>query len=280
MIRVLCRCEAHLQSAKSDRTGRPPVPNTAMRTVFLAAAVLIATAAGPTAFAGERRFTFVYEATTLPAGDAEYEQWITWKTHKDADPDFDRIDFRHELEFGVTDRLQVALYLSDWRYQDGDSVGNGAEWRDAAVEIIYNLADPVTEPFGLALYGELKLGDELVEIEGKLIAQKNIGKWVFAWNGTIEAEWEGPDLAEDKGKFEQAFGGSYQFSPKLLGGFELLHEVEYEDWSDWGDHVLYLGPNLSYRPGQWWTTITALTQVTDVDTEPDFQLRLIFGFDF
>jgi hypothetical protein len=256
------------------------VPNAATRALFLAAAMLIPTAADPTALAGERRFTFVYEATTLPAGSAEYEQWITWKTDKDVDPDFDRIDFRHELEFGVTDHLQLALYVSDWRYQDGDSVGDGVEWRDAAVEVIYNLTDPVTEPFGLALYGELKLGDELLEIEGKLIVQKEIGKWVLAWNGTVEAEWEGPDLAEDKGKFEQTFGASYQFSPKLLGGFELVHEIEYEDWSDWGDPVLYLGPNFSYRPGQWWTTITALTQVTDVDAEPDFQLRLIFGFDF
>lgn len=280
MTRVSSLSQPHQGNAQPDQMGRPPVPNTATGTLFLAAAMLMATAAGPSALAGERPFTFVYEATTMPAGHAEYEQWITFKTHKDADPDFDRIDFRHELEFGVTDRLQVALYLSDWRYQDGDSVGTGAEWRDVAVEIIYNLADPVTEPFGLALYGELKLGDELVEIEGKLIAQKNIGKWVFAWNGTIEAEWEGPDLAEDKGKFEQTFGGSYQFSPKFLGGFELVHEIEYEDWSDWGEPVLYLGPNFSYRAGQWWTTITALTQVTDVDAEPDFQLRLIFGFDF
>ena len=100
------------------------------------------------------------------------------------------------------------------------------------------------------------------------------------WKGAIEAEWEGPDLAEDTGKFEQTVGGSYQVSPKFLGGFELLHEIEYEDWSDWGEPVLYLGPNFSYRAGQWWTTITALTQVTDVDAEPDFQVRLIFGFDF
>ena len=275
MIRLSSLCQPHQGNAQPDQMG-----HTATGPLFIVAAMLMATAAGPSALAGERPFTFVYEATTMPAGHAEYEQWITFKTHKDADPDFDRIDFRHELEFGVTDRLQVALYLSDWRYQDGDSVGTGAEWRDAAVEIIYNLTDPVTEPFGLALYGELKLGDELVEIEGKLIVQKNIGKWVFAWNGTIEAEWEGPDLAEDKGKFEQTFGGSYQFSPKFLGGFELLHEIEYEDWSDWGEPVLYLGPNFSYPAGQWWTTITALTQVTDVDAEPDFQLRLIFGFDF
>ncbi len=266
----------------STRPGtlRPPARRRRPGPVLVAAALPLLIAADPPAVGDERRFTFVYEATTLPRGSAEYEQWVTWKTHKGTDSDFDRIDFRHELEFGLTDRLQLALYVSDWRYQDGATVDDGAEWRNAAVEVIYRLTDPVTDPVGLALYGEVKLGDELLELEGKLIAQKDIGKWVVAWNGTIEAEWEGSDFDQDKGKLEQSLGASYQFSPGLLGGFELLHEVEYEDWSRWGDHVLYLGPNLSYRPGQWWATITPLAQVTDVDSEPDFQIRVIFGIDF
>ena len=230
--------------------------------------------------AGERRFTFVYEATTLAVGEIEYEQWVTWKTDKDVDEGFDRIDFRHELEFGLTDNLQLGLYLSDWRVQRGDSVDDGAEWRNVAIETIFALTDPVTDPLGSALYGEIKFGDELIALEGKLILQKNIGKWVFAWNGTIEAEWEGSDFSEDKGEFEQTLGGSYQFTPKLLAGFELLHEIEYDDWSEWEDHAVYLGPNVSYRTGDWWITATPLFQVTDVDSEANFQLRLIFGFDF
>src|SRR5687768_446888 len=75
--------------------------------------------------AGERRFTYVYEATTMTPGHLEYEQWLTWKTHSDNDPEFDRFDFRHELEFGLTDRLQLGLYLSDWRIQDGEGVDDG-----------------------------------------------------------------------------------------------------------------------------------------------------------
>ena len=230
--------------------------------------------------ADERRFTFVYEATTLPVGQLEYEQWVTWKTDKDVDGEFDRIDFRHELEFGLTDNLQLAVYLSDWRVQRGDSVDSGAEWRNVAVETIFALTDPVTDPLGSALYGEIKLGDEVIALEGKIILQKNIGKWVFAWNGTIEAEWEGSDFSEDKGEFQQTLGGSYQFTPKLLVGFELLHEVEYDDWSEWRDHVVYLGPNVSHRTGDWWITATPMIQVTDVDSEPNFQFRLIFGFTF
>ena len=235
----------------------------------------------PATQAGERRFTYVYEATTQPKGMVEFEQWVTWKTDKNTDSKFDRIDFRHELEFGITDRFQLGLYLADWRYQDGRSVADdGATYRDTAVELIYQLRDPVDDGFGLAIYGEVKLGDELFELEGKIIAQKNIGKWVLAWNGIIEAEWEGSNYSEDKGEFGQTIGASYQFSPKLTAGIELLHEVEYDDWSRWKDHVVYLGPNVSMRTPNWWITVTPMFQVTDIDSEPNFQARFIFGFDF
>jgi len=245
----------------------------------IAALVVLFSAPAPVS-AGERRFTFVYEAVTLSQGAIEFEQWITWKTDKDTDSDFYSIDFRHEIEFGITDRLQLGLYLSDWRYQSGSSVDDGTEWRNAAIEVIYNLSDPATESIGFAVYGEIKLGDEQLELEGKIIAQKNIGKWVFAYNATIEAEWEGSNYSEDKGEFQQTFGGSYQFSPKFLAGFEVLHEIEYDDWDTWGDHLLYAGPNFSYLSDQWWVTITPLVQLTDVAEEPNFQLRLLFGIDF
>lgn len=254
--------------------------NTLTSPIFYIFSLVSLFAIASAAHAGERRFTFVYEAVTLSQGAVEYEQWITWKTDKDTDSAFDRIDVRHEIEFGITDDLQLALYLSDWRYQHGSSVGDGTEWRNAAIEVIYNISDPATESIGLAIYGELKFGDELLELEGKIIAQKNFGKWVFAYNATIEAEWEGSDFSEDKGEFQQTLGGSYQFSPKIFAGFELLHEIEYDDWDTWGDHLLYAGPNASYRADQWWVTLTPLVQLTDSESEPNFQLRLIFGIDF
>lgn len=248
--------------------------------VFCITTLVLLIATATAAHAGERRFTFTYEALTLSQGAVEYEQWITWKTDKDSDSDFDRIDVRHELEFGITDNFQLALYLSDWRYQQGSSVDDGTEWRNVAVEVMYNLSDPATESIGFTLYGELKVGDELLELEGKIIAQKNLGKWVFAYNATIEAEWEGSNFSEDKGEFQQTLGGSYQFSPRVFAGFELLHEIEYDDWDVWGDHVIYAGPNASYRSGPWWVTLTPLFQLTDIEEEPNFQLRLIFGIDF
>lgn len=250
----------------------------AVSVLLMIAAMMIAT---PAAEAGARRFTYVYETTTQPKGAWEYEQWITWKTHKDSDPDFDRFDFRHEIEYGVTDRFQLALY-ADWRYQDGASVDDdGADWRDIAVEAIYRLMDPTADKFGLAIYGEVKVGDELFELEGKLLLQKNVDNVVFAYNAIIEAEWEGPGYDEEKkGKFEQAAGVSYQINPSIMVGAELLHEIEFEEWKHTGEHVVYAGPNASYRHGRWWVTVTPLFQLTSVAGEPDYQTRMIFGVDF
>ena len=234
----------------------------------------------PPAVADERAFVYSYEASTMPKGAVEYEQWVTWKTRKDVDKDFDRIDFRHEIEFGITDKFQLAFYVADWRYEDSASVEDHVEYRDAAVEAILQLTDPTVDSLGVALYGEFKGGDELLEVETKLILQKNIGQTIFVWNGTFEAEWEGERYDEDKAVLEQTFGVSYQVVPQLTIGGELIHEVEYEDWDHWGDHVAYLGPNVSYRQKQWWMTIAPLFQVTDVSEEPNFQTRMIFGIDF
>ncbi len=228
-----------------------------------------------------RNFSFVYESATMPEGKWEYEQWVTWKTHKGNDSSFDRLDFRHEFEFGVTDRFQLAFYLPDWRYEDGRSVeDDGAEFRDVAVEAIFNLSDAADDPLGSALYGEIKFGDEIFELEGKLILDKQFGQFKAAYNLGLAAEWEGSSYDEDKGEFEQALGLSYELSPSFALGAELLHELEFADWSDTEDDVVWLGPNASYRQDTWYLTLTPLFQVTDVDSEADFQTRLLFGFTF
>ncbi len=249
--------------------------------ILLLAGVFVLTVTARIADADNRKFTYSYETTTMPAGHFEYEQWVTWKTHKQDDKEFDRLDIRHEIEFGITDRFQLAVYVSDWRYEDGKSVSdNGADWRNVAVEAIYSLSDPTADAFGSAVYGEVKWGDELFVLETKILLQKNVGTWVFAYNGTIEAEWEGKDLNDDKGEFANTLGASCQLSPALSLGLELLHEVEYDNWSDWGDNVLYAGPVLSKASDGWWFAVTPLYQLTDHSGEPDFQTRLIVGIDF
>ena len=70
----------------------------------------------PRANAGSRRFTYVYEATTAAPGSVESENWVTWKTSPAEERGFNQVDFRHELEFGLTEHLQLGIYLADWSY--------------------------------------------------------------------------------------------------------------------------------------------------------------------
>lgn len=236
------------------------------------ATALAAVSLGSAAEAGERRFSYSYEAKTYTPGSLELETWTTWKTRDN----LDRLDFRHEIEWGVSERLQLGFYLVDWRWEDGE----GASYHDSALEAIYNLTNPNTDWLGSSIYGEVKVGEEFLELESKLILQKNFGRLAVVYNATLEAEWEGDGLAEEKGALAQTFGISYMFNPRFSTGFEALHEIEFEDWSDAGPSALYVGPNASVRFGESFLTLAGLWQVTDQGSEPDFQLRSIFGFHF
>ena len=144
--------------------------------------------------------------------------------------------------------------------------------------MIYNPTNPVDDPIGVSVYGEVEAGDRLIELESKLIAQKNFGPLILAYNATLEAVWEGNELEEREGEFSQAVGASYEISPRISAGIELLHEFVFPEWRDEEKiRNLFVGANLSYRHRNWFVTVTALAQATDTDDEPDLQVRTIFG---
>ena len=171
-----------------------------------------------------RRFTYVYEATTEEPGEVESETWTTWKTSPANERRFNAADFRHEIEFGVTEHLQVAIYLADWGYREDPNLKeHGFRYQDSALELIYNLTNPRTDLLGLALYGEVRGGPEQLELESKIILQKNFRRFVAAYNGTLEVKWEGERLEEKGGELSQSLGLSYEISPgwSLGGGIAL-----------------------------------------------------------
>jgi hypothetical protein len=231
--------------------------------------------------AGARRFTYVYEATTAAPGPIELENWVTWGTSPREERRFNEVGFRHELEFGITDHLQLGVYLADWSYhEDPGAHEHGFRYDSSAIEAIYNLTNPTTDLLGSAVYGEVRGGPETLELESKIILQKNVGSFVIAYNGVLEAEWEGERLEERAGELSQSLGISYEISPQFLVGAEFLHEIDLPDWSHAEDSVVYGGPNFSYRSKNWWATVTPLVQLTDIASEVDVQTRLIFGFSF
>ncbi len=225
--------------------------------------------------AGVRHFTFLYEAPTSAPGSVELENTVTWAHGSSGNGD--DVFIREELEIGITDRFQLGLYPLDWSHHSD----NGFEYDGGAVELIYNLSNPVIDPVGISLYEEISAGRQHFELESKLIAQKNLGRWIFDYNATLEAEWEDQHLEEQEGEFQQALGASYEISPRLSVGVELLHEFVFPDWRD-NEKIrnVFIGPNVSYRRNQWFVTVTALAQATDTADEPNFQLRTIFGIGF
>jgi hypothetical protein len=228
---------------------------------------------------GARHFGFIYEAPTSAPGSFELENWVTWA--RTTNPEHsDQVAFRHEIEIGVTDRLQASIYFADW-FHENRAAHSGFTYSDSAIELIYNLTNPVIDPIGLSLYQEYKVGDRLFEWESKLIGQKNLGPLILAYNATLEAIWEGKDLAEREGELQQAVGASYEISPRLSIGLELLHEFVLPEWRD-EERIrnVFIGPNISYRHQSWFVTITALAQATNTRDEADFRLQTIFGFGF
>ena len=141
----------------------------ALRVVIFVAAILSALSS----FGGARHFTFLYEANTSAPGSLELENWVTWR-RATGPGRFDQVDFRHELEYGVTDKLQASIYLADWFYKS-DPEQSGSTYSDTAIELIYNLTNPVVDPVGLWIDGVLRAGDRVIVVEAQVSSANTFG---------------------------------------------------------------------------------------------------------
>ena len=271
-IRSPFRC---LESSPTFHTMLTPLRVSA--TLFLLHAALLLPRP---AQAGQRRFVYNYETLTAPRHSVELENWITYKHRDGGDGDLDRWEFRHEFEFGVTDRLQLALYVADWQYDSRDEEGHDFRYSGTGVEAVYNLTNPNTAWLGSALYAEVVVGERLVELEGKLLLEKRFGPLSVVLNTVIEAGWEGEGLDERRGEFQQTLGVSYALNKHFSAGAEAIYELEWPAWSKPEPGRFFAGPNVSVRAGRFYGTLAWLWQATNEPGEPDFLPRLIVGFDF
>src|SRR5512139_1637909 len=126
--------------------------------------------------ADERRFTYVYEPETLPAGAFEFENWVTLRTGRNktvGQENYNRWDLRQEIEYGVTDWYTAALYLNEKAesYRDPESGANESEfeWKGLSLENRFNVLNPATHKVGLTLYLEGRYSGEEAALEQKII---------------------------------------------------------------------------------------------------------------
>jgi hypothetical protein len=230
----------------------------------------------------DRRFTFIDESQHgAEPGDFELENVVTWRRGTRDDSGLDRFEFKHELEYGISDTVIFAVDLAEWRTTE-----ESGEWHTkfdmVGAELKFRLANPRTDCLGLGFKTEIGVGSRELEWENVLIVDKTIDEWQLVYNLKLEAEAEGDEsfhYSEAELAVDQALGASYELSPQWLVGGEFLYQIPPE-W-DWGDRQnFFVGPNASFRGDGFAITTTALFLADGTATEPEFQLRLLFEFEF
>ena len=259
-------------------------------------AALILGAGATAARADDRKFTYSYEAKTLPQGTWEFEQWATVQTGKDAGT-WNTLLLRDEIEYGVTDRFNASIYLNTKYQANSDVPGFDDEhsfgFDSMSAELKYRLSDPGVDPVGALLYFEPAFSNDQYELEAKLVFSKDIGPWTVAYNFIVEGVL---NLADDPAQSPQwtweleltnTVGVSYSFSPEFALGAEFYDVARYDFFTRESTRADYVGPNVHYSAGSWWATLTVLHQVsfgrgyefTDEDNTR-WQIRLIVGINF
>jgi hypothetical protein len=263
--------------------------------VFALAAGLAASAR-----AGESPFGYLYVTDTHPKGAFEFEQWATYRKEK-VQRDYGLAQYRSEIEYGVTDRLQASLYWNAYSVNahannslgetSGPYVPENVDKQSRykrrfasdgwSAEFIYRLLSPYSDPIGLALYVEPSFGKFANELETKLILQKNFldDQLVTAYNLTLSPEWEkksgdpaaDPASADFGARTEKvtelihSLGISYRFAPGWFAGLEARNHHEYSGHSLSGRNREFTawnaGPTVHYAGRSWWFTATWLPQL-------------------
>jgi hypothetical protein len=254
--------------------------------------------------ANDRRFTYSYEPETMLKGAMEFEQWITLRTQRTKDgnvqqENFNEWELREELEYGVTDRYTVGLYLNTKAESYRDVSVSPAtdvsefEFEGISLENRYMVLNPANNPIGLTLYLEPSFSGSEAELEEKIIIGQRYGNWKWAVNLIHATEWE-DNWDETVGELEATVGIAYDFNANWSLGLEFRNHNEWPEYDEIEHAAFFLGPVVSYRSDKWWAALTILPQIygKNYNGNPDdntslvldeherLNIRLLIGFEF
>ncbi|MEI6754735.1 MAG: hypothetical protein WCK78_16405 [Paludibacter sp.] len=213
-------------------------------------------------FSQDRLFTYTYQSAVLNKGQHELEVNNTFRTGKT--DYFARLENRTEVEIGLGNNLQTSFYLNITSITQTESsalkteheVSLSNEWK-------YKLADPVADPIGLALYGEYTVGTSEYELEGKLIADKKLGKFDLAANASydFEAETFVPNVWGKEGKADLNVALAYELNPHFHLTFENSFQNVFAE-RELKHSALYSGLGISYVQEKFWVNFSVMPQIT------------------
>jgi len=229
-------------------------------------------------------YTYIYE--TLPQGEGEVELYTDLTPLRALNPNgnpswYLAPQFQAEIEYGLTDRLELGLYLTVAPAQSGWSdlpnlpEGNGVKQR-----LRYRFADAGRWPIDLAVYGEVTENDHEIELEGKIIFQRRVGPLRFAANAWAEREYyfragqtgdppnqNGPLFGNREWVLNPAAGVVYEKWAQAQPGLEYWMHAEHLDGGGWViEPQHYLGPTVLLQFGKIWWSNGAYFRLNGLDT--------------
>ena len=249
--------------------------------------LLSAVLQGSIAHAGEGAFGWIYTLDLQPKGELEFEQRLQL-TKQQATGSYNAWVSRSELEYGVTNDLQIAGYVNSYyvnanqNYTNPEGCGDGptctsgqpvpvGTWDPAApyrksgiegisLEAIYRITNPVTDPIGIGLYLEPTIGRNKNELAARLLLQSNFidDKLILAGNVVAANEQLKftPDGNTPESMLDILVGASYRFAPKWSAGVEARYHTDYSSYNlqNQTQQATFIGPNLHYASEDWWFT--------------------------
>jgi hypothetical protein len=239
--------------------------------LFLMAALLLSLFAN----AQDRVFTHTYQSNVLPLHTRELEYWATLRSGKQTF--YNAVDQRFELEVGVGKNWQTAFYFNTstevfqgaFGLERSNSIGFSNEWK-------WKMSDPVANKIGSSLYGEVGYDGEELELEGKLILDKKVGKNLFALNLVAEYEMKAEYKVKSNGQAEVEMESEMPFELDLgwmhfCGqhsgiGLEMRNHNENGE-EGWESSALYLGPTFHFNGNGWFINFSGMPQLTNLHKE-------------
>jgi hypothetical protein len=240
--------------------------------ITIGLSVVLALAAAQ-ARADRRTMIRAYEYQTQPRGNLEFELWNTVEAPRSSFSDSVLVQ-RLELEYGITDHWDVALYHV---FERGGPAADFHDYHlsDWQLETRYRLAEKGELPVDVVLYLEIERPVDFskpFEVEERLILEKDFGRFALVAN-LVGAQHLG---RADLGRvWELDFGGRYELMPQLrvAAEFWTTHEYLGSDVS----RNYYLGPSVSVATSKLWFQIGAGIGL-DAAQDQQMQIRSVLGF--
>jgi hypothetical protein len=237
-----------------------------MKRTIIWALVCSAACFSSRATATPRPLPFTYTTETLGKGDGELEQYAdlvpvrALSTTTGRSIWYAATQFQTELEYGLTDRLELAVYLT-YVPDPGDAYTSTAPMTEGTglkQRLRYVFANPGEWPIDLGLYGELVENDHEFELEAKILLQRRIGK--LRLDANLWGEYEIYYTPQKDVVLNPTVGATYEITPSVHLGAEAWMRVEFPDPAPNPRPYSvgpagYVGPAVLFDFGRiWWST--------------------------